>query len=167
MIRIKRYRQMGNYVEVFLDCDCGEASIVEKTEEGEKIFVCQTCNGQTSSRSLRNEATPFTRGSEWLINIDKRAAKRMAINIPVRIDCIAPHEDLPLWPGAAAQQQGPSAAPTTRRRKEPPHAPRRGRVRPGRGTSAAAGHPERARLSRRTQRVDGRCGRRRGHDYPH
>jgi hypothetical protein len=97
MIKIKRYRQKGSYMEVFLDCDCGEANIIEKSEGGEKVFECQTCSGQASLRVLRNEATPFTRSSEWVINIDKRGAKRMLINIPVRVDCIAPGENLPTF----------------------------------------------------------------------
>ncbi len=97
MVKIKRYRQKGNYMEVFLDCDCGDPNIIEKSETGEKIFACQTCNAQTTLRNLRNEATPFTRSSEWVINIDKRGAKRMSINIPVRVDCIAPAENVPTF----------------------------------------------------------------------
>lgn len=97
MIKIKRYRQKGSYMEVFLDCDCGDANIIEKSEAGEKVFLCQTCNGQTTLRKLRSEATPFTRSSEWVVNIDKRGAKRMSINIPVRIDCIAPSENVPTF----------------------------------------------------------------------
>jgi len=97
MITIKRYRQKGNYMEVFLDCDCGDANIIEKAEAGEKLFACVTCSQQTTLRKLRNEATPFTRSSEWVINIDKRGAKRMSINIPVRIDCIAAGENVPTF----------------------------------------------------------------------